>query len=749
MIQRHTTARAVHASVLRAGRAQIASARRLIPALVPALVLALLAGLATPASAQVEHPDELTYPPLPPIDVPTPERVELDNGLVVMLIEDHELPTVQATALIHTGRRYEPAEKLGLARLTGEVLRTGGTEEMDAAALDDFLESRAATIESSIGETTGRVTMSSLSDDFPEVLRVFADVVRRPAFAADRLEVAKTGLRAQISRRNDDPQGIVFREIDRVVYGEDSPYARVPEYATLAAVEREDLQAWHETYYHPDRMILGLVGDFDSEETLALVREAFGDWPRGGAVETPDVWYEEEPSPGIYLADKTDVTQSNIAMGHLGLRRDHPDYYALRVLNEIFSGGGTSRLMSEVRTRRGLAYGVFGQVGAEWDHPGLTLVWTSTKIESTAEALEVLLEESRALRGDRPPTPREVEEAKNAILSSFVFDVDSRDEVLGQQLTLEYFGYPLDRVAKFRERIDAVTVDDVRRVAREHLHPDRFAIVVVGPSEQLASDLEPFGEVAELDVSIPPPPQERAEVTEESAGRAAALLERAVDAAGGAERLASLEALRSRSTTQMSGPMGQMELSATGLRVYPGKAREEVQTPMGQMVMVTTPDAAFMITPRGEAPMPPSRAEESRKGLWHEPVALLRAFVGRDQRDGFSAVAAGSAEVEGTPVERVEVEVEGTVTTLAIDPETGRVLALTYQGTGPQGSPGQVRSVYSDFREVEGLVYPFSTVSTFEGERMSAVTVESLEVNPEIPEDAFARPGDDPAQSTE
>ncbi|MGD2116018.1 MAG: pitrilysin family protein [Acidobacteriota bacterium] len=475
----------------------------LVAALAPA---AVLAGFAAPGHAQVKRPDQITYPPLPAFEAPSPERVVLDNGMVVMLVEDHELPLVQAVAVVRTGRRYDPPEKVSLARLTGEVLRTGGTESLSADELDDFLESRAATIESSIGEDVGRVSMSSLTDDFPEVLRVFADVLRRPAFAAGRLEVAKNAVRATVARRNDEPQGIVFREIQRVVYGADSPYARIPEYSTLAAVTREDLVRWHETYYHPDRIILGLVGDFDAEQALRSIREVFGDWTRSGGTETPDVWYDEEPSPGLYLAAKSDVTQANIAMGHLGIRRDHPDYYALRVLNQIFSGGASSRLYSEVRTRRGLAYGVFGQVGADWDHPGLTLVWTSTKVESTGEALEVLLAESEALRGERPPTPKEVAEAKNAILSSFVFEVDSAEEVLREQVTLEAFGYPLDRVAKFRERIDAVTVEDVRRVAREQLHPDRFAIVVVGPSEQLAPQLEPFGEVTELDITIPPPP---------------------------------------------------------------------------------------------------------------------------------------------------------------------------------------------------------------------------------------------------
>lgn len=485
--------------------------RRSVALALAALVVAATCALtgvplSSPAWAQVEKPDQIEYPPLPPIEIPMPQRVVLDNGMVVMLLEDHELPLVHATALIKTGERYEPADKVGLAGLTGTVLRTGGTENLAADALDDFLESRAATIESSVSEDRGRVSMSSLKQDFPDVLRVFADVLRRPAFAADRIEVARTAARAAVARSNDNPQGIVFREIQQVVYGEDSPYARVPTFATLGAITRDDLIAWHRAYYHPDRMILGLVGDFDSGETLDLIRETFGDWAKGEAADLPEVSIGKEPRPGLYVADKADVTQTNIALGHLGIRRDHPDYYALRVLNQVFSGSMVSRLFSEVRTKRGLAYGVFGQVGANWDRPGLTLAWTSTKVESTGEALQVLLDEAKALRSHRPPSAREVQEAKNAILASFVFEVDSRDEILGEQLVLENFGYPLDRIATFRERIDAVTVDDVVRAAREHLRPEDFSIVIVGPAEQFQKALEGFGEAKKLDISIEPPP---------------------------------------------------------------------------------------------------------------------------------------------------------------------------------------------------------------------------------------------------
>lgn len=474
-------------------------------------VAALLATVATPLAAQVERPEQIVVPELGELEIPQPRRVELDNGMVVMLIEDRELPLVEATALVRSGERLEPADHAGLASVAANVLRTGGTEELDATALDDYLESKAAMIESGAGEDRATVRMSSLAEDFPEVLEVFADVLRRPAFAQSRLEVALNQERAGVVRQNDQPQEILFRELEELIYGSDSPYTYQPTFASLANISREDLVDWHRRYYRPERVVLGLVGDFDTERAIELVREAFGDWSPAGAAEDESpgevaVPYREEPKPGVFVVEKSDIDQSNIAMGHLGVLRSNPDYYALEVMNEVLGGNMSSRLFSEVRTRRGLAYAVAGRVGSEWDHPGMTLLFTTTKVGTTGEAIRALLGEVNAFRGDRPPTPEEVARAKRSILSSYVFRVDTPEDVLARQLALEHFGYPLDWIDRYRERIEAVTTEQVRAAAQEHLRPERFSILVVGPAEGRDVDLSTFGQVTPLDVSIAPPP---------------------------------------------------------------------------------------------------------------------------------------------------------------------------------------------------------------------------------------------------
>jgi len=470
------------------------------------LAAGLWAVLALPALAAGPAPSirDLRYPPLPEFKIPQPERVVLPNGMVVLLLEDHELPLVDAVAMVHTGARLEPAEKAGLASLTGRMLRAGGTARMKADQLDDFLGDKGATIESSIGQDAGRVSLSSLKEDFPAVFAVFADVLRRPAFAEDKLAVARNQSIAQVARQNDNPQQVLSREFRKVVYGPDSPYARTPTFASLGRIGRADLVAWHAAYFHPDRVVLGLTGDFRRDEMMRLVTAAFGDWPKGPPSPKAEAPYRTTPAPGVYYVEKNDMTQSNVAMGGLGIVQSSPDYYAVEVMNYVLSGSGSSRLFADVRSKKGLAYSVFGEVGADWDHPGMTTFFLTTKTESTGAGIEALLVEAREM-ASKPPSDEEIEKAKQALLSSFVFRVDSRRSVLEQVLDLEYYGYPLDWLARYRPGVEAVTAAQVRAAAAKYLHADQFAIVVVGPSKGTDRPLADFGKVTNVDISIPRP----------------------------------------------------------------------------------------------------------------------------------------------------------------------------------------------------------------------------------------------------
>lgn len=478
--------------------------RRISIATALCLVLVALAGPGQPTMAQVSDAADLVYPPLPAVDLPVPQRTVLDNGLVVMLLEDHELPMVQVRALIRTGSRWEKPEQAGLARLTGQLLRSGGTLDLPSDALDDLLEDRAAVLETSIGLASGSAYLSCLREDFPEMLHLFGDVLRRPAFEESKLAVAKNQAEATIARQNDNPSQVLGREFRELIYGDDSPYVRTATYASLAGIDREDLLTWHQRYFHPDRIILGITGDFDSTETLTLVRKIFATWPPGPAHEEAVPAVAPEPRPGVFFVEKQGVTQSNIRIGHLGIVREHPDYYAVEMLNQVFGGSFAARLFSRVRSEKGLAYNVFGLVTSQWDHPGLFFMSMSTKTETTGAGIDALLEEARNLTSE-PPTKAEVEKARDSILNSFVFRADSLAEILEQQLTYEYYGYPLDWMEKYRQGIETVSLAEVRKAAAEHIHLEDLTILVVGPREGTDRPLADFGDVREIDISIPEP----------------------------------------------------------------------------------------------------------------------------------------------------------------------------------------------------------------------------------------------------
>ena len=467
------------------------------------ICLVMLTVLATATWAQVERVEDLTYPPLPEVKIPQPTRVVLPNGMVVFLIEDHELPLVGVSAKIRTGARLEPVDKVGLAGLTGTVLRSGGTTTRSGNALDEYLEGKAASVETSIGQSSGRAAMSCLAEDFPEVLKVFGDVLRHPAFDPEKLAIAKNQVIAGIARQNDNPGSIVSREYRKLIYGKDSPYARQETYATVQAITREDLVAWHKKYFHPNRIILGLVGDFQTDKALALVKEVFGDWKPGPTFTDTEVPYQTQGAGSVFYVEKNDMTQAKIVMGHLGLMRTHPDYYPVVIMNQILSGSFGARLFSNVRSKKGLAYDVYGAVGFGWDYPGSASLSMSTKTETTGPGIDALLEEVHKIMETEPPTEEEVSKAKAGILNSFVFSVDSPGKVLGKVLVYEYYGYPLDWLTRFRKGIEQVTTEQVRKAARTHLRPERFAILVVGPREGTKPALARYESVTELDISIP------------------------------------------------------------------------------------------------------------------------------------------------------------------------------------------------------------------------------------------------------
>ncbi|MBT1077102.1 M16 family metallopeptidase [Geobacter grbiciae] len=455
------------------------------------ILAALLPVVAFGAEAKKADPRTMTFPPLV-FEVPKTERVVLKNGMVVHMLPDRELPLVSLTAYVNVGSIYEPADKTGLAGLTGAVMRSGGTRELPPQALDAELEFMASAVESSIGADSGGVSLTCLKRNLPRTLELFAQVMMAPAFSEDRVALAKKRTIEALRRQNDDSKEIADREFQKAVYP-NHPLGRVPTVETVTAITRDDMVAFHREYFHPNNVILAVAGDFDKKEMIALLEKTFAGWKR------EEIAYPSVPEPArevkpVVLLARKAVPQSAIRMGHPGIDKNNPDLYAIRVMDYILGGGFTSRLMTEIRSNEGLAYNVHASFDIGRRFIGTFEAETETKSETTAKAIS-LMRNIIAGMTKEPVTDAELTLAKDSIINSFIFGFARTDAVVAQRARIEFYGYPERYLENYRANIAKVTKDDVLRVARKYLKPDRMVIVVAGDDKTFDKPLSTFGTV--------------------------------------------------------------------------------------------------------------------------------------------------------------------------------------------------------------------------------------------------------------
>jgi zinc protease len=704
-----------------------------------AVALTTVASFSLPqARAQSSSPSapwkQIPVPPLRAFKPQQPKRVELSNGMVIFLQEDHELPLIDGTARIRGGSVNEPAEKTGLVDIYGDVWRTGGTKSQTGDELDDFLEVRAAKVETGGSADSTTISWSCLKGDLDDVFKVFADLLQNPQFRADKLDIAQKQADDGISRRNDQVGEIAQREAVKLAYGPDNPYAREAEYATIAAITPQDLLDWHSRYVHPNNIILGISGDFDSAAMEARLRAAFESWPQGPALPKIEVKYNPA-KPGYYLIPKDDVNQSNIRMVALGTTRDNPDYYAISVFNEAFGGGFSSRLFNDIRTKRGLAYGVGGGIGTNFGHPGILQISIGTKSQSTVESIQATDEDIDDLAKD-PITEQEIQRAKDAILNAFIFRLDSPDKILGERMTYEYYGYPADWLDKYQAEIKKVTAADVNRVAAKYLHKDQLAVLVVGNTKEFDKPLSSLGPAKEIDITIPPAPGSKDEAKPAASNpEGKALAAKVAAAMGGLPKLQSIKAVHANiAESDSSGPSSAVDV----ILAFPDSMHVEMQIPQGTLTIVASPTAAFMSVPgMGTRSMPPAQRDEMLSQLHHDLV-----YVAQHADDpAFTFAAAGSEKIGD--VDAAILDIGGAIPWVRwyIDPKTGYILREKYKGLGQSG-PFDGESTLSDWRTVDGLTMPYQHQNKQNGQQTSTAEFKKIELNPQVDPKIFAKPAE-------
>lgn len=666
----------------------------------------------------------LKYPPLRQVKIPEIPVYQLPNGIKLYLLENHELPLVGGFALVRTGGLFDPADKNGLAQITGSVMRTGGTKAKTGDEIDVQVENVAASVESGIGLTSGRVSFNCLRENTDEVMAAFRDVLTAPEFRQDKLDLLKSQMRGSIARRNDDAAGIAGREFSDLIYGKKTPYGSEIEYADLDRIQREDVLGFYKRYFFPANTVIAIQGDFSAGEMKAKVEQLFAGWN----VKQPPVplipQVDGTPAPGIFLAAKNDVTQTFFEIGHLGGIFREKNYPALEVMSDILGGGFSSRLFRRVRTELGYAYSIGASWGANFDHPGIFRVSGSTKSANTVDAIRAVNEEIEKIR-TAEVTDQELETAKETAINSFVFNFDSPSKTLSRIVTYDYYGYPKDFIFEFQKSIEQVTKADVLRAAKESIKPANLTIVAVGRGEEFGKPLTTLGAVTPIDLTIPEPKKSPAKANAASLAKGGEMLKRAQRAVGGADKLAAVKDVTEVAEVSLQTGQGVMKAKQTNQSVLPSQFRQTQELPFGKMIAYSDGATGWLQTPQGVAPMPGEVIQQVQMEVFRQLFGLL--LSDRISNRTVNALGENKLEISDDAGHTVSVE---------LDPASSLPVKQGYVQSG-----NQVVETFSDWRDVDGIKLPFRIVIEQGGAKFADVAVSSWKLNSDLkPEDLSKKP---------
>ncbi|MDQ7088186.1 MAG: pitrilysin family protein [Acidobacteriota bacterium] len=408
--------------------------------------------------------------------------------MVVYVGEDHALPLVDLSITVRAGAFLDDPAKPGVATLTGRMVRRGGTKTLSAEDFDEKADFLAAQISSFGGDISSGASFNCTTQTLDACLDLFFDMIQNPAFEVERLDLEKENILEGLKQRNDDAGTILGREWGWLMRGRDHFTARQLTAAELDAITRDDLVAFHKKYWLPKNMMVTVSGDVDTGAILDTLAKRFAPWKsEGPEVPWPPAAPDHTPRPGVYYVDK-DIPQGKVYIGHLGIQDEnwnHPDRFAVALMNEILGGGGfTSRITNRVRSDEGLAYsaGSVYRVGRFW--PGMFRIVFQSKSATVPLAAKIALEEVRRIQNE-PVSQEELDIAKAAFIDTFPQAFESIESIVNTFADDEYTGRPRDYWKKYRDRVRAVTAKDVQKAARKYLHPDQVVFLVVGKWDEI------------------------------------------------------------------------------------------------------------------------------------------------------------------------------------------------------------------------------------------------------------------------
>jgi zinc protease len=693
----------------------------------------------------------------PPYQVQT-----LPNGLQVVVVLHHEQPAVSMRLLIRAGSSLDPKGKLGVAHLTASLLDQGTTTK-SAGELNDAIDFIGGALDSGAGIDLSFVNTVVMKDSFEIGLRMLSDVARHPAFALAEIDRQRQQLLSNLQVSLEDPAFIADAVFDRLVFGF-HPYG-LPETGTpetIAAITRDDLVAFHDKYFAPNNAILAIVGDVTADEAMAAARSVFADWERRDIpvhnfIDPPD------PTRRVILINKPDAVQTEVRVGHLGIQRNHRDYMAVNLAIRILGGEGSNRLHQVLRTKRGLTYGAQARMGT-LKESGDFRAETNTRSEATGEVLRLIVDEFWRLQRERV-SGRELADAQAYLTGSFPLTIETPDAIAMQVLNVIFYGLPVEQLQNFRDRVNAVGVDDIQSVARTYLKPDRLSIVLVGNAGAFASQLQAIGfsgfesiDLDNLDLTSvdfkrrktveafspalrlasyqQPAAAQAPTITTQEGASAKTLLDRVIAAKGGLATLRAIKTITAVTSAEMISPAGRIEARTTTYLEYPNHVRVETTLPEATTVQVYDGERAWIRDPRGVHDVSERMVRDLQTSLKRDTVTLLLAAEGGTVRP---RLMPDVKDDDGRLHHALEFSGPGLdPVVLYIAPDTGLISKQTYVA----GAPGQpiVEEAFSDYRDVDGVRVAYAAAVRRGGQPILERRVTDIKINAAIDPALFKRP---------
>ena len=723
-----------------------------------------------------DWPSESAPRPLAAHDVQFPpyEIRTLPNGMQVVVVLHHEQPAVSIRLLVRAGSAQDPMGRGGVANLTASLLDQGTTTR-SAQQIADQIDFIGGDLGTGASTDLSFVNAIVMKDSFQTGMDLLADVTRNPAFAAEEIERQKDQILSALRVNADDPSYIADVVFDRLVYGF-HPYG-LPGSGTeesLAALTRADLQAFHQQYFVPNNAVLAIVGDVTSDEAFAAAQRVFGSWARA----TLPAVTPADPPPSarrIVIIDKPDAVQTSIRVGQLAIPRKHPDYMAWDLAVKILGGEGANRLHQVLRSQYGLTYGAEADTEARKD-AGDFVAQTDTRTDTTAQALRLMIDEFARLARERVGQ-RELSDAQAYLSGSFPLTIETPDQIATQVLNVLFFDLPITEIGTFRERVLAVTPDDIQRVSRQYVKPDRLSIVLVGNARAFASQLIDLGfggyEVIPVDqldlmsatlkkerrrVEVPVAPSKgprRIGYTQTQVNpRPAApnvpnvpngqngtngpndLLLRVVQAKGGLDALKRVRTVVVDAEMSVATPRGATRIPTKTYVVYPDQFRVDATFAGQQNIQAYSGASAWIKDPAGVSAAPPAMRSDFAATVRRDTFPMLiaaaegRLTVRQLPEEGREGVVFKVLEVSGEGLDPVRLYID----------KDYRIARQTYSTPGPDGRPSHAEEMFSDYRKVDGIDVPFKAAVLRDGKQILDRTLTNVTLNGAVDPALFQQP---------